>query len=133
MFHLTIYTTTECYIELSGHSPLAQQESLTPDELKALPCILIGSSDQRENERAYYREIVGLDGGFLFSDNLGQARLLAAGGKGHLPVEGIPKSYAAATPLHRIPLLRGGQFCELTALSGKLTTRIHIQKSLRRY
>ncbi len=104
-----ILTTTECYIELSGHSLLAQRESLTADELKALPCILIASPDQQENEQTYYHEIVGLEGEFLFAENLEQARLMVVGRKGYLPVEGIPSSHAVAAPLHRIPLLRSGK------------------------
>lgn len=104
-----ILTTTECYIELSGHSPLAQMESLAADELRGLPCILIASSDQQENEQTYYHEIVGLESEFLFAENLEQARLMVIGGKGYLPVEGIPSSHAVAAPFHRIPLLRSGK------------------------
>ena len=104
-----VLTTTECYIELSRHSSLAQRESLTAEDLRSLPCILTVSPEQQENERTYYREIVGLEGEFLFVENMEQARLMVAGGKGYLPVEGIPKSHAAAATLHRIPLLRGGK------------------------
>ena len=103
-----ILAASECCIEISGHSPLARRESLTAEDLKPYPCILIASPRQRENEQTYYREIVGLEGEFLFAENLEQARLLAAGGKGYLPVEGVPMSHAAAAPLHRIPLLREG-------------------------
>lgn len=104
-----ILATSECYIEISEHSPLVRQESLTADELKTVPCILVASPQQRDNEETYYREIVGLDGGFLFAENLEQARLLVAGGKGFLPVEGVPMSHAVMAPLHRIPLLRDGK------------------------
>ena len=104
-----ILTTTECYIELSGHSSLAQRESLTAEDLKSLPCILVASAEQQENEQTYYHEIVGLEGEFLFVENMEQARLMVVGGKGYLPVEGIPKSHAVAAPLHRIPLLRSGK------------------------
>ena len=103
-----ILTTTECYIELSGHSPLARQESITAEDLKPFPCVLIASPDQQENEQTYYHEIVGLEGEFLFAENLEQARLMVVGGKGYLPIEGIPQFHAVAAPLHRIPLLRGG-------------------------
>lgn len=104
-----ILTASECYIELSEHFPLARREHLTAEDLKPFPCILIASPDQQENEQTYYREIVGLDGDFLFAENLEQARLLVAGGKGFLPVEGIPMSHAVMAPLHRIPLLRDGK------------------------
>lgn len=104
-----ILTTAECCVELSGHSPMARRENLTAEDLKALPCILIASPGQQENEQTYYREIVGLESEFLFAENLEQARLLVVGGKGYLPVEGTPGSHAAAAPLHRVPLLRGGK------------------------
>lgn len=101
-----ILATSECYVVIFEHSPLAQQESLTAGELKTVPCILVASPHQRNNEETYYREIVGVDGEFLFAENLEQARLLVAGGKGFLPVDGIPMSRTAIAPLHRIPLLR---------------------------
>lgn len=104
-----ILAACECYVEISEHSPLARQESLTVDALKTVPCILVASPHQQDNEETYYREIVGLNGGFLFAENLEQARLLVAGGKGFLPVEGVPMSYAVTSPLHRIPLLRDGK------------------------
>ena len=54
-----ILTTSECYIEISGRSPLAQRDSLTARDLKPFPCILVASSEQQETERTYYQEIVG--------------------------------------------------------------------------
>ena len=104
-----ILTTSECYVELNGRHPLALRESLTAEDLKEIPCILIASQAQQDNERTYYRDIVGLEGEFLFAENLEAARLLVVGGKGYLPVEGVPQFHAIAAPLHRIPLLRDGK------------------------
>lgn len=104
-----LLTASPCTVEISRHSPLAKRESLTAEDLKALLCILVASFQQRETERTYYREITGLDGTFLYADNLEQARLLAAGGKGYLPIEGVPAASVLAVPLRRIPLLRGGK------------------------
>ena len=104
-----LLTTSECYIEISGRSPLAQRDSLAAEDLKPFPCILVASAEQQENERTYYQEIVGLNGTFLFVENLEQARLQVAGGKGYLPVEGAPQSHTVVTPFHRIPLLRDGK------------------------
>lgn len=104
-----VLTTSECYIEITQRHPLAEREHLTAAELKDIPCILVASQNQRENERTYYRDIVGLDGEFLFADNLEQARLLVMGGKGYLPVEGVPQSHMSVPFLHRLPLLRDGK------------------------
>lgn len=104
-----ILTTSECYIEVSQRHPLAEQDALTAAELKDTPCILVTYQEQRANEMTYYREIVGLEGEFLFAENLEQARLLVMGGKGYLPVEGTPQSHMATPFLRRLTLLRDGK------------------------
>lgn len=104
-----VLTTSACYVELSARHPLALQDTLTAGDLKEIPCILIASPAQRDNERTYYRDIVGLEGEFPFAENLEAARLLVVGGKGFLPVEGVPQLHATAAPLCRIPLLRDGK------------------------
>lgn len=104
-----VITTSECYIELSQRHPLAGRRDITAAKLKDTPCILVASPEQRENEKAYYREIVGLEGEFLFADNLEQARLLVMGGRGYLPVESVPHSQMATPFLCRLPLLRDGK------------------------
>lgn len=104
-----ILTTSACCVELPGLSPLAQRNSLTARDLRDLPCILVASPEQRDNEMIYYREIVGLESEFLFADDLEQARLMLVGGKGYLPVEGVPQSQPVSAPLRRVPLLRDGK------------------------
>lgn len=104
-----ILTTSACCVELSAHSLLAVRNSVTARDLRELPCILMASPEQRDNEMTYYRDIVGLEGEFLFADDLEQARLLVVGGKGYLPVEGTAQPHPASGPLRRIPLLRDGR------------------------
>lgn len=104
-----ILTTSACCVELPGLSPLAQRGSITAQELRELPCILVASPEQRDNEKTYYQEIVGLESEFLFTDDLEQARLLVVGGKGYLPVEGTPQPHPVSVPLRRVPLLRDGK------------------------
>ncbi|MFR1762343.1 LysR family transcriptional regulator, partial [Frisingicoccus sp.] len=86
-----ILTTSECYVEIATRNPLASLESIETDDLKNIPCILIASPEQQENERTYYQEIVGIKGDFLFAENLEEARLLVIGGKGFMPIEGGEK------------------------------------------
>lgn len=76
-----ILTTSECYIEIAARNPLASLESIEADDLKNIPCILVASPEQQDNERTYYQEIVGIKGDFLFAENLEEARLLVIGGK----------------------------------------------------
>jgi len=69
---------------------------------------MISSTEHRDTERTYYREIVGLQGEFLHVGSLEEGRLLAVSGKGFLLLEG-GGSESAVTGLRRIPLLRNGK------------------------
>lgn len=102
-----ILTTSECYIEIAGRSPIAEMESVSVQDLKDIPCILVASRGQHENEQGYYRDVVGIKGEFLFAENLEEARLLVIGGKGFMPVEGDAGTVQFGTALRHVPLLRG--------------------------
>ena len=102
-----LLTTCESYVEISARSPLAQLAKITPQELKNIPCILVTSAAQRETEQEYYRTIIGLQGEFLYAENMEEARLMVIGRKGFLPVEGPAVSPAMGTSIVRLPLVRG--------------------------
>ncbi|MDO4942636.1 MAG: LysR family transcriptional regulator [Lachnospiraceae bacterium] len=104
-----ILTTSECYVEIVARNPLASLDSVEIDDLKNVPCILIASPEQQENERTYYQEIVGVKGDFLFAENLEEARLLVIGGKGFMPIEGGENEPGFAAALRRILLTRKGK------------------------
>jgi DNA-binding transcriptional LysR family regulator len=104
-----ILGTSECFIEVADSNPFAIKESVEVQELKSMPCILVASVGQRENEQKYYHDIVGIQGEFIFAENLEEARMLVAGGKGFMPVEGLESSMQFGITLRRIPLLRGGK------------------------
>ena len=104
----TVLAVSECYIEIAGRSPIAGMERINVQELKDIPCILVASPSQRENEQLYYHDIVGIQGEFLFAENLEEARLLVIGGKGFMPVAGSREAMPG-TPLHHVPLLRNGK------------------------
>jgi DNA-binding transcriptional LysR family regulator len=104
-----ILGTSECFIEVADSNPVAIRESVEVQELKNMPCILVASAGQRENEQKYYHDIVGIQGEFIFAENLEEARMLVAGGKGFMPVEGLESSMQFGITMRRIPLLRGGK------------------------
>lgn len=104
-----VLTTSECYIEIAAHNRLSLLESIETEDLKNIPCILIASQGQQENERRYYQEIVGVKGEILFAENLEEARLMVLGGKGFMPIEGIQNNLQMGTSIRRIRLLRKGK------------------------
>jgi DNA-binding transcriptional LysR family regulator len=104
-----ILGTSECFIEVADSNPVALRESVEVQELKSMQCILVASAGQRENEQKYYHDIVGIQGEFIFAENLEEARMLVVGGKGFMPVEGLESSMQFGITMRRIPLLRGGK------------------------
>lgn len=104
-----ILMTSPCYIEVSARSPLAQLQSVTAEELKNTPCVLVSSDSQRDTEAEYYRDIVGFQGEMLFADNLEQARMLVVSGKGFMPVDIGGNLGAIGVSIARIPLYEKGE------------------------
>lgn len=103
-----ILTICNCYIEIAERNPIAALECVEAQDLKNIPCILVASPEQQETERTYYREIVGIQGDFLFAENLEEARLLVIGGKGFMPIEGGAHEPGSAAALGRVLLTRRG-------------------------
>lgn len=102
-----ILTVGKEYIEISSRNPIASLPCVTPQELKNVPCILVVSREQRENEQEYYRDVVGFQGDFLYAENLEEARLMVIGGQGFMPVEGVKRAESFGPSISRIPLFRG--------------------------
>ncbi len=102
-----ILTAANCCIEIAARNPLSRLNAVTPQDLKAVPCILVCSPSQQETEQEYYRDIVGFGGEFLFAENLEDARLMVVSGKGFMPVEGADMVPGFGASVCRIPLCRG--------------------------
>ena len=66
-----ILTVGNAYIEISSRNPIASLPSVTPQELKNVPCILVASREQRKNEQEYYQDVVGFQGGFSLCGKFG--------------------------------------------------------------
>lgn len=102
-----VLASSGMYIGVSARNAISALPFVTPQELKNLPCILVSSREQREIEREFYQTIVGIQGEFLYAENLEEARLMVISGQGFLPVEsgGQPAGFGAS--VCRIPLTRG--------------------------
>lgn len=94
--------------ELVARHPIAQREAVSIEDFRDFPCILVSSSQQWDTERAYYRDIIGLQGEFLHVGSLEEGRLLAVSGKGFLLLEGSDGE-APGIGLKRIPLYSNGK------------------------
>lgn len=108
-YHNMILSESTTFIEISSRNPLCSLERLEADDLKNTPCILVASDSQQEEERAYYDEIVGLHGDFIFAETLQDARLKIITGQGFMPVDVIGDEAWFDTAVSRIPLTRNGE------------------------
>lgn len=105
-FHL-LYC--DCYAEFSAQNPLGEQSRVTPEDLSELSCILVSSKEQQENEREFYQKMIGLGSNFIFAENLDEARLMAIGNRGFIPIEAVGTMPPLDGALRRVPLYRGGR------------------------
>ena len=104
-----VLSQSAIHVEIAARNPLSRLSGLEAADLRNLPCILVALPSQREEERRYYDEIVGLHGEFLFADSLRDARLRIVTGQGYLPVDVIGEEAWFDTAVSRIPLTRGGE------------------------
>lgn len=102
-----ILTTSPLYIELSARNPVSALPSVTLQELKNIPCILVASQEQQTNEKEFYQMVIGIQGEILYAENLEEARMMVISGQGFMPLEGSSRTTAFGASLRRVPLYRG--------------------------
>lgn len=105
-----ILRTDKMYVELAARNPLAALPEITVQELKNTPCILVACPEQREKEKEFYQTVIGIQGEILYAENLEEARMMVASGRGFLPVEGHSQTRTLGTATCCIPLCRGKEY-----------------------
>lgn len=93
-----------CCIEIASRNPISALKTVSPEELKNTPCILIAGKNQQKAEQEYYSDIFGFKGDFLFADSIDEARLMVVQNNGFMPVDEGPGPVGNTTT--RIPLYR---------------------------
>ena len=109
LYNNEILSESHTYIEISKHNPLSRLEMVEIAELKNTPCILVITSSGQEEEKAYYEDIVGIKGDYLFADSVQEARLKIITGQGYMPVDVIGNQAWANSTIERVPLVRNGE------------------------
>ena len=102
-----VLATNKMYVELTARNPVAELPSVTVQELKNIPCILVASKEQQAAEKEFYRTIIGIQSEILYAENLEEARMMVVSGQGFLPEEGNGSVMTFGASIRRIPLYRG--------------------------
>ena len=76
-----------CCIEIASRNPIAALETVSPEELKNTPFILVASKNQQDTEGEYYRDVFGFRSDFLFAESMEEARLMAVQNNGFMLVD----------------------------------------------
>ena len=97
----------DCYAEIAARNPIAALDAVSPEDLKNTPCILVASKGQYRTEQAYYRDIFGFQGDFLFADSMDEARVMVVQNNGFMPIDDGAEQTGDTTT--RVPLCRGGR------------------------
>ena len=109
LYHNEILSESHMYIEISNRNPLSRLNVIELSELKNTPCILVINPAGQQEEQAYYEDIIGIKGDFLFADSIQEARLKIITGQGYLPVDVIGEQAWFDSTIDRIPLARNGE------------------------
>lgn len=108
-FENLILKETVCYVEIATFNPLSRLNSISIEELKNTPCILVASAEQENEERRFYHDIIGFKGDFLFARTLQEARVMVVANRGVMPVEAFDGDSWFGASIKRMPLTRGGE------------------------
>ena len=93
-----------CSVEIAARNPISALDTVSPEDLKNTPCILIASKGQQKTEQEYYSDIFGFRGDFLFADSIEEARLMVVQNNGFMLVDESSEAVGNATTI--IPLRR---------------------------
>ena len=92
----------DCCAEIASRNPISALESVSPEDLKNTPCILIASKKQHKTEQTYFSEIMGIQSDFLFANSLDEARLMVVQNNGFMLMDADAEQMGNTTT--RIPL-----------------------------
>ena len=102
-----ILTASRMYIEVAVRNPVAELPSVTVQELKNIPCILVASKEQQAAENEFYQTVIGIQGEILYAESMEEARMMVVSGQGFLPTEGSSQAMSFDQSICRVPLCRG--------------------------
>lgn len=129
-----ILATNKMYIELATRNPVAQLSSVTVQELKNIPCILVTSKEQQATEKEFYQTIIGVQSETLYAENLEEARMKVISGQVFYLWKVVARLWPLSLLSAEFPfVVERSRLPATTACSGKRTTPVIMWKSLRRF
>lgn len=100
--------TVNFLIEISANDPLAKRECVSIDNLKYSSGILVANGAERGTELRRIKDAYGFSNNFIYADTLREARMMAASGKGFIPIDGLGDPEYLKPSISRVNLCKDG-------------------------
>ena len=104
-----ILSTSIIYVDVSANNKLSKLNKIEINDLKDIPCILVSNGDTSEEEKQYYKKIVGIKSEIIFVKSIQEGRLKIISAQGYMPIDVLGKQEWFDTSIKRIPLVRNGE------------------------
>lgn len=104
-----ILSTSIIYVDVSTNNKLSKLNKIEINDLKDIPCILVSNGDTSEEEKQYYKKIVGIKSEIIFVKSIQEGRLKIISAQGYMPIDVLGKQEWFDTSIKRIPLVRNGE------------------------
>ena len=104
-----ILSTSIIYVDVSANNKLSKLNKIEINDLKDIPCILVSNGDTSEEEKQYYKKIVGIKSEIIFVKSVQEGRLKIISAQGYMPIDVLGKQEWFDTSIKRIPLVRNGE------------------------
>ena len=104
-----ILSTSIIYVDVSTNNKLSKLNKIEINDLKDIPCILVSNGDTSEEEKQYYKKIVGIKSEIIFVKSIQEGRLKIISAQGYMPIDVLGKKEWFDTSIKRIPLVRNGE------------------------
>lgn len=98
-----------CYIKIAKNNVLSSKKFVTLEDLRFIPCILVASRQQENNEQDFYQNTLGFNTKFIFAKTLEEAQLMVIANRGFMPIELIGDKQDKSDLFSKIPLYQDGK------------------------
>lgn len=109
LYQKQLLYTSFTHVALSQQSPLCRFPYISMNDLRHVPCILVSSKEQRNNEQEYFQNALGFRGTFIWVDNSDEAHLMVLANSGFLLTEDTSSVLDDEAGIHKILLFRDGK------------------------
>lgn len=96
------------FVQINRKNHLSALDTITPEDLKKVPCILVATKEQQQTEKEYYKTMYGIGEEVLYAENVEEAKILVAGNRGYYLTESSRDEKPSNDYVKNIPLVRDG-------------------------